>query len=159
MAPIISKIVSIIKNVLLFGLIPLFILAWGFFLGEQFEVGRLGAVAACEESQNKSACMRSKGYLPQAPYYPDLGRRYLGGFARALGGDLGASYREAPPPPAAAPAVQEQAPAAEPAVPPVPPPPPPPPLKGGKGQPAAPVSASSPAPAPTPAPLPTPAKK
>lgn len=157
MAPIILKTVSIIKNVLLFGLIPVFILALGFFLGEQFEVGRLGAVAACEESQNKSACMRSKGYLPQAPYYPDLGRRYLGGFARALGGDLGASYREAPPPPTAAPAVQEQAPAAEPAVPPVPPPPPP--LKGGKGQPAAPASATSPAPAPTSAPLPTPAKK
>ncbi|MFZ9346636.1 MAG: hypothetical protein ACO24A_05945 [Burkholderiaceae bacterium] len=139
MAPIVTKIISILKNVFLFGLIPLFLLVFAFFLGEQFEVGRLGAVASCEDSDNKGTCIRSKGYLPQAPYYPDLGRRYLGGFARALGGDLGASYREALPPPAAAPAESPAPQAAEPAVPLVPPAPPP--LPNAKGQaPAAPVT-------------------
>ena len=139
MAPIVTKIISILKNVFLFGLIPLFLLVFAFFLGEQFEVGRLGAVASCEDSDNKGTCIRSKGYLPQAPYYPDLGRRYLGGFARALGGDLGDSYREALPPPAAAPAESPAPQAAEPAVPLVPPAPPP--LPNAKGQaPAAPVT-------------------
>ena len=139
MAPIVTKIISILKNVFLFGLIPLFLLVFAFFLGEQFEVGRLGAVASCEDSDNKGTCIRSKGYLPQTPYYPDLGRRYLGGFARALGGDLGASYREALPPPAAAPAESPAPQAAEPAVPLVPPAPPP--LPNAKGQaPAAPVT-------------------
>ena len=142
MAPIVTKIISILKNVFLFGLIPLFLMVFAFFLGEQFEVGRLGAVASCEDSENKGTCIRSKGYLPQSPYYPDLGRRYLGGFARALGGDLGASYREPLPPPAAAPAAESPPPqAVEPAVPLVPPAPPP--LPNAKGQ-SAPVAPGAP---------------
>jgi hypothetical protein len=37
--------------------------------------------------------LREKGYLENDPYYPDLTRRYLGAYARAIGGDLGASYQ------------------------------------------------------------------
>lgn len=103
MADVMNKTVSILKKILFFGIFPLAFIVFIFFLGEQFEVGRLGAVASCEEAANKNTCLRSKGYLPQAPYYPDLGRRYIGGFARMVGGDLGASYKEpVPTPPAAA---------------------------------------------------------
>lgn len=104
MADMMNKTLSILKKILFFGIFPLAFVVFIFFLGEQFEVGRLGAVASCEEAANKNTCLRSKGYLPQAPYYPDLGRRYIGGFARMVGGDLGASYKEAVPTPPAAPA-------------------------------------------------------
>lgn len=128
MAPILENAATIAKKLLFFLIFPALLVIFLFFLGEQFEVGRLGAVAACEEAANKNTCLRTKGYLPQAPYYPDLGRRYLGGFARLVGGDLGASYREALPPPA--PAEEKSAEAAAPVAPPVAnvPPPPPPPL-------------------------------
>jgi len=82
---------------------PLAFVVFLFFLGEQYEVGRLSAVASCEGSVNTPACIRSKGYLASEPYYPDLGRRYIGGFARMVGGDLGASYRVEPKLPALAP--------------------------------------------------------
>jgi hypothetical protein len=75
---------------------PLILLISFFALGEQFEVGRLSAVASCEGSVNNPACIRSKGYLANSPYYPDLTRRYFGSFARMIGGDLGASYRVEP---------------------------------------------------------------
>ncbi len=104
MAQMMDKVLTILKKILLFGVFPLAFIVFIFFLGEQFEVGRLGAVASCEEAANKNTCLRSKGYLPQAPYYPDLGRRYIGGFARMVGGDLGASYKEPVPTPPAAPA-------------------------------------------------------
>ncbi len=104
MADVMNKTLSILKKILFFGIFPLAFVVFIFFLGEQFEVGRLGAVASCEEAANKNTCLRSKGYLPQAPYYPDLGRRYIGGFARMVGGDLGASYKEPVPTPPAAPA-------------------------------------------------------
>ena len=97
MAPILEKLAVILKKTMLFLVFPLGFLVFLFFLGEQFEVNRLGAVAECEDSTNKSVCLRSKGYLAAAPYYPDLGRRYLGSFARAVGGDLGASYKEPEP--------------------------------------------------------------
>lgn len=117
MADVMNKTVSILKKILFFGIFPLAFIVFIFFLGEQFEVGRLGAVASCEEAANKNTCLRSKGYLPQAPYYPDLGRRYIGGFARMVGGDLGASYKEPVPTAPAAPAEGDAAaaPAAAPA--------------------------------------------
>jgi hypothetical protein len=59
-------------------------------------VGRLSAIASCEGSVNNPACIRSKGYLANAPYYPDLTRRYFASYARMIGGDLGASYRVEP---------------------------------------------------------------
>lgn len=132
MAPILEKVGMIAKKLLIFLVLPVGVVIFLFFLGEQFEVGRLGAIAECEEVVNKGACLRSKGYLPQAPYYPDLGRRYLGSFARMVGGDLGASYREALPTPA--PAAEKAAEAPADAAPPVAnvPPPPPPPLPGPK---------------------------
>jgi hypothetical protein len=34
--------------------------------------------------------------LANAPYYPDLTRRYFASYARFIGGDLGASYRVEP---------------------------------------------------------------
>ncbi len=89
-----DKLKFILKKTLFFGIFPAAFFVFLFFLGEQFEVGRLGAIASCEGSANPSACIRSKGYLPAAPHYPDLGRRYLGALARAVGGDLGASYKE-----------------------------------------------------------------
>jgi hypothetical protein len=97
MAPMLEKLSVILKKTMLFLVFPLGFVVFLFFLGEQFEVGRLGAVAECEDSASKSVCLRSKGYLATAPYYPDLGRRYLGSFARAVGGDLGASYKEPEP--------------------------------------------------------------
>ncbi len=129
MAPILEKLGTIVKKLLIFLVFPLALVVFLFFLGEQFEVGRLGAKASCEDAPNPNACIRSKGYLPQALYYPDLGRRYLGSFARMVGGDLGASYKEPLPAPAPAlvegDAAQAQAPAA---APPSMPPPPPAPL-------------------------------
>jgi hypothetical protein len=89
-----DKLKFILRKTLFFAIFPAAFFVFLFFLGEQFEVGRLGAIAACEGSPNPSACIRSKGYLPAAPHYPDLGRRYLGSLARTVGGDLGASYKE-----------------------------------------------------------------
>ena len=86
-----------LKKLLFWLIFPLLLLISAFVLGEQFEVGRLSAVASCEGSVNNPACIRSKGYLANAPYYPDLTRRYLGSYARMIGGDLGASYRVEPP--------------------------------------------------------------
>ena len=87
---------QIMKKLLVWFVLPLVILTFSFILGEQFEVGRLSAIAACEGSINNAACIRSKGYLAGEPYYPDLARRYFGGYARMIGGDLGASYRVEP---------------------------------------------------------------
>lgn len=97
MAAILEKLAMILKKTMLFLVFPLGFVVFLFFLGEQFEVSRLGAVAECEDTANKSVCLRTKGYLASAPYYPDLGRRYLGAFARTVGGDLGASYKEPEP--------------------------------------------------------------
>lgn len=103
-----ARLIELLKKTLLYAILPLVILVFVFFLGEQFEVGRLGAVASCEGTSNPGACLRSKGYLSDAPYYPDLGRRYVGGFARLIGGDLGASYKEKLPAPAPAPEKVEE---------------------------------------------------
>ena len=92
-----EKIVGLLKKILLWFILPLVILIFCFILGEQFEVGRLSAIAGCDGAMNTSACIRSKGYLANAPYYPDLTRRYFGAYARMIGGDLGASYRVEPP--------------------------------------------------------------
>lgn len=89
-----AAVINIMKKSLLWFFLPLGLVLFCFVLGEQFEVGRLSAIASCEGSLNNAACIRSKGYLAEAPHYPDLGRRYFGGFARFIGGDLGASYRE-----------------------------------------------------------------
>jgi hypothetical protein len=88
-----EKIVGLLKKMLLWFILPLAVLAFFFILGEQFEVGRLSAIASCEGSLNTASCIRSKGYLANSPYYPDLTRRYFGAYARMIGGDLGASYR------------------------------------------------------------------
>jgi len=88
-----ALVVGILKKVLIWGVLPIGFVVFCFILGEQFEVGRLSAIASCEGSINTASCIRSKGYLANAPYYPDLGRRYFGGFARMIGGDLGASYK------------------------------------------------------------------
>jgi hypothetical protein len=85
-----------LKKLLFWLIFPLILLISLFGLGEQFEVGRLSAIASCEGSVNNPACIRSKGYLANAPYYPDLTRRYLASYARMIGGDLGASYRVEP---------------------------------------------------------------
>jgi hypothetical protein len=95
-----ERIVRLLKKVLLWFILPLVLLIFSFVLGEQFEVGRLSAIARCEGSMNNAACIRSKGYLTSPPYYPDLSRRYFGAFARMIGSDLGASYRVEPPAPA-----------------------------------------------------------
>lgn len=105
----IDKLKFILRKTLFFAIFPAAFFVFLFFLGEQFEVGRLGAIASCEGNANPSACIRSKGYLPAAPHYPDLGRRYLGALARTVGGDLGASYKE-PVPAAGLPAGQPAAP-------------------------------------------------
>jgi hypothetical protein len=89
-----------LKKILFWLIFPLILLISLFGLGEQFEVGRLSAIASCEGSVNNPACIRSKGYLANAPYYPDLTRRYLASYARMIGGDLGASYRVEPQQPA-----------------------------------------------------------
>jgi hypothetical protein len=107
----IDKLKFILRKTLFFAIFPAAFFVFLFFLGEQFEVGRLGAIASCEGNANPSACIRSKGYLPAAPHYPDLGRRYLGSLARTVGGDLGASYKE-PVPAAGLPAGQQAAPQA-----------------------------------------------
>lgn len=69
--------------------VPLAVL---FVVGEQVESRRLGAVAACEAAGDPGNCMRRRGYLLNDPYYPDITRRVVGGYARTLGGWLGASY-------------------------------------------------------------------
>jgi hypothetical protein len=103
MNPKVDLVFKLLKKLLIWLVAPLAFVVFLFFLGEQYEVGRLSAVASCEGSVNTPACIRSKGYLASEPYYPDLGRRYIGGFARMVGGDLGASYRVEPKLPALAP--------------------------------------------------------
>ena len=103
MNPKVDLVFKFLKKLLIWLVAPLAFVVFLFFLGEQYEVGRLSAVASCEGSVNTSACIRSKGYLASEPFYPDLGRRYIGGFARMVGGDLGASYRVEPKLPALAP--------------------------------------------------------
>ena len=103
MNPKADLVFKLLKKLLIWLVAPLAFVVFLFFLGEQYEVGRLSAVASCEGSVNTPACIRSKGYLASEPYYPDLGRRYIGGFARLVGGDLGASYRVEPKLPALAP--------------------------------------------------------
>lgn len=103
MNPKVDLVFKLLKKLLIWLVAPLAFVVFLFFLGEQYEVGRLSAVASCEGSVNTPACIRSKGYLDSEPYYPDLGRRYIGGFARMVGGDLGASYRVEPKLPALAP--------------------------------------------------------
>jgi hypothetical protein len=95
-----ERIVRLLKKALLWFILPLVLLIFCFILGEQFEVGRLSAIASCEGAMNNAACIRSKGYLASPPYYPDLSRRFFGAYARMIGGDLGASYRVEPPAPA-----------------------------------------------------------
>ena len=92
----IALLTRLLKKLLLWLILPLVLLIAVFLLGEQFEVGRLSAIASCEGSMNNAACIRSKGYLANSPYYPDLTRRYLASYARMIGGDLGASYRVEP---------------------------------------------------------------
>lgn len=92
----IELLIRLLKKALIWFILPLVLAIFCFVLGEQFEVGRLSAVASCEGSINNAACIRSKGYLAGDPYYPDISRRYFGGFARLIGGDLGASYRVEP---------------------------------------------------------------
>jgi len=103
MNPKVDLVFKLLKKLLIWLVAPLAFVIFLFFLGEQYEVGRLSAVASCEGSINTPACIRSKGYLASEPYYPDLGRRYIGGFARMVGSDLGASYRVEPKLPALAP--------------------------------------------------------
>ena len=93
-----EKFLGLIKKLVLWGLLPLAFLTFLFVMGEQFEVGRLSAVAGCQDCPDLAICLREKGYLANDPYYPDLSRRYLGAFARAIGSDLGASYRVTPKP-------------------------------------------------------------
>ena len=92
----IELLIRLLKKLLLWFVFPLVLLISVFILGEQFEVGRLSAVASCEGSINNAACIRSKGYLANSPYYPDLARRYFASYARMIGGDLGASYKVEP---------------------------------------------------------------
>ena len=100
-----DKILGVLKRIFVWGLLPLTFLTFLFVIGEQFEVGRLQATADCEQCPDVGLCLREKGYLPKDPYYPDLTRRFLGAFARSIGGDLGASYQVSKPksktPPAA----------------------------------------------------------
>ena len=88
-----DKILGVLKKLFVWGLLPLAFLTFLFVMGEQFEVGRLSAVAACKDCPDVGLCLREKGYLESDPYYPDLTRRYLGAYARIIGGDLGASYQ------------------------------------------------------------------
>jgi hypothetical protein len=74
-------------------LLPAFVV---FVVGEQVESFRLGAIAACESAKDSANCMRQKGYLASSPYYPDITRRLVGGYARSVGGALGASYAAVP---------------------------------------------------------------
>ena len=96
----VEQLKRLLKKLLFWFVFPFVLFIFFFVLGEQFEVGRLSAVASCEGSVNNPACVRSKGYLANAPYYPDLTRRYFASYARFIGGDLGASYRVEPPVPA-----------------------------------------------------------
>lgn len=92
----VEQLTRLLKKLLFWLVFPLVLCVFFFGLGEQFEVGRLSAVASCEGSLNNAACVRSKGYLANSPYYPDLTRRYFASYARFIGGDLGASYRVEP---------------------------------------------------------------
>ena len=92
------KIGNLLKNTLKWlalTVIPLFIV---FVIGEQIESARLGAVAACETAKDQPNCMRQRGYLAASPFYPDITRRVIGGYAKLLGGALGATYAPLPPP-------------------------------------------------------------
>jgi hypothetical protein len=95
-----AKLFAGLKKALIYGGGLLVLLAGLFFTGEQFEVSRLSNIAACEGNANPSVCIRTKGYLTESPFYPDLGRRYVAGFARWAGGDLGATYAQGSEPPA-----------------------------------------------------------
>lgn len=88
--PIVVKILGWFGALLVF----LFVL---FVVAEQAEVSRLGAIAACEDAKDLPNCMRQRGYLATAPYYPDLTRRMLGSYARLAGNPLGASYKQIEP--------------------------------------------------------------
>ena len=92
----VEQLKRLLKKLLFWFVFPFVLFIFFFVLGEQFEVGRLSAVASCEGSVNNAACVRSKGYLANSPYYPDLTRRYFASYARFIGGDLGASYRVEP---------------------------------------------------------------
>ncbi len=92
------QLVVLVKRLLKWtalALLPLFVV---FVIGEQIESARLGAIAACESAKDGPNCMRQKGYLAANPLYPDITRRLVGGYARLLGGALGASYAPPPPP-------------------------------------------------------------
>lgn len=95
-----AKLFAGLKKALIYGGGLIVLLAGVFFTGEQFEVSRLSNIAACEGNANPSVCIRTKGYLPESPFYPDIGRRYVAGFARWAGGDLGATYAQSSEPPA-----------------------------------------------------------
>ena len=92
--PLVPKIVTTIA--LWVGALLIFLFAL-FVVAEQCEVARLGAIAACEGEKDLPKCMRTKGYLAAAPYYPDLTRRVLGSYARLAGNPLGASYKQIEP--------------------------------------------------------------
>jgi len=96
MKNLMTRLGRLLRQLLKWGAITLVPLAGLFVVGEQVESFRLGAIAACETAKDQPNCMRQKGYLAAAPFYPDITRRVLGGYARRLGGALGASY--APPP-------------------------------------------------------------
>jgi hypothetical protein len=89
-AALVRKIAGWIAAVL----VVLFIV---FVVAEQAEVSRLGAIAACESNKDLPNCMRQRGYLASAPYYPDLTRRMLGSYARLAGNAFGASYKQIEP--------------------------------------------------------------
>jgi hypothetical protein len=92
------KFVAFLKKLLRWASITLLPAFAIFVVGEQVESFRLGAIAACEGAKDGANCMRQKGYLAAKPYYPDITRRLVGGYARWLGGALGASYAPPPPP-------------------------------------------------------------
>ena len=96
MKNILDKLVAFLKSLLKWSALTLVPLAVLFVVGEQVESFRLGAIAACEGAKDDANCMRQKGYLASSPYYPDITRRLVGGYARWLGGALGASYAPAP---------------------------------------------------------------
>ena len=72
-----DKILGVIKKLLVWGVLPIAFLTFLFVMGEQFEVGRLSAVAACKDCPDVGLCLREKGYLENDPYYPDLTRARL----------------------------------------------------------------------------------
>jgi hypothetical protein len=86
------KTFAFLKKLLRWALISLLPAFAIFVIGEQVESFRLGAIAACEDAKDGANCMRQKRYLAASPYYPDITRRLVGGYARSVGGALGASY-------------------------------------------------------------------